>query len=107
VTNAPLEASDPERAAVVRRKVLERLTDLPHHYRALEAATAMFGEGFGRDEFACAAASEDPSVLNRVKAIERGVDQLFNYVVVSARGFGGAERGSAALRSRGDCPYRE
>jgi hypothetical protein len=37
VTNAPLEASDPERAAVVRRKVLKRLTDVLRHYRALEA----------------------------------------------------------------------
>jgi uncharacterized protein YutE (UPF0331/DUF86 family) len=81
VTNAPLEASDPERAAVVKRKVLERLTDVPRHYRALGAAMATFGEGFGRDEFARAAASEDPSELNSVKAIERGVDQLFNYLV--------------------------
>jgi uncharacterized protein YutE (UPF0331/DUF86 family) len=81
VTDAPLEASDPERAAVLKRRVLERLTDVPRHYRALEAAMATFGEGFGRDTFARAAASEDPSELNRVKAIERGVDQLYNYLV--------------------------
>jgi hypothetical protein len=54
-----------------------------------------FGEGFGRDEFARAAASEAPSELNSVKAIERGVDQLFNYVVVSARGFGAAQNEAA------------
>ena len=81
MTNAPLEASDPERAAVVKRKVLERLTDVPRHYRALKAAMATFGDGFRRENFARAAASEDPSELNRVKAIERGVDQLFNYLV--------------------------
>jgi uncharacterized protein YutE (UPF0331/DUF86 family) len=79
VTNAPLETSDPQRAAVLQRKVLERLTDVPRHYRALGTAMATLGEGFGRDRFARAAASEDPSELNRVKAIERGVDQLFNY----------------------------
>jgi hypothetical protein len=81
VSDAPLEANDPERAAVLKRKVLERLTDVPRHYRALAAAMATFGEGFGREKFAHAAASEDPSELNSVKAIERGVDQLFNYLV--------------------------
>ncbi len=80
MTDAPLEASDPQRAAVVKRKVLERLTDVARHYRALDAAMAVFGEGFVRDHFALAAASEHPMELNRVKAIERGVDQLFNYV---------------------------
>jgi hypothetical protein len=76
----PLEATDPQRAAVLKRKVLERLMDLARHYRALDAAMADFGEGFVRDHFALAAASEHPMELNRVKAIERGVDQLFNYV---------------------------
>ena len=80
MTDAPLEASDPQRAAVVKRKVLERLTDIARHYRALDAAMAVFGEGFVRDHFALAAASEHPVELNRVKAIERGVDQLFNYL---------------------------
>jgi hypothetical protein len=94
VTNAPLEASDPERAAVVKRKVLERLTDVPRHYRALKAAMATFGDGFRRENFARAAASEDPSELNRVKAIERGVDQLFNYLVeLGALGLELAESG--------------
>ena len=80
MTGAPLERSDPQRAAVVKRKVLERLIDVPRHYRALEVAMAAFGEGFARDRFANAAASEDPTDLNSVKAIERGLDQLFNYL---------------------------
>jgi uncharacterized protein YutE (UPF0331/DUF86 family) len=80
VTAAPLEASDPERAAALKRKVLERLTDVTRHYRALEAAMAAFGEGFERDRFRHAAASEDPTELNQVKAVERGLDQLFNYI---------------------------
>jgi hypothetical protein len=73
----PLEAIDPQRAAVVKRKVLARLTDMARHFRALEAAMAPFGEG---EQFALAAGSDDPTELNRVKAVERGVDQLFNYV---------------------------
>ncbi len=41
---------------------------------------AEFGEGFDREEFVSAAASEDPAELNSVKAVERGLDQLFNYL---------------------------
>ena len=85
MTDAPLDASDPQRAVVVKRKVLERLTDVARHYRALEAAMAAFGEGFVRDQFARAAASDDPTELNRVKAIEGGLDQLFNYLADSQR----------------------
>jgi uncharacterized protein YutE (UPF0331/DUF86 family) len=93
VTDAPLDASDPQRAAVVKRKVLERLTDVARHYRALEAAMAAFGESFVRDPFARAAASDDPTELNRVKAIERGLDQLFNYLAeLAALGLELAER---------------
>lgn len=80
MTGAPLEASDPQRAAIVKRKVLERLADVARHYRALDVAMASFGEGFARDRFTGAAASEDPTELNRVKAVERGLDQLFNYL---------------------------
>jgi uncharacterized protein YutE (UPF0331/DUF86 family) len=80
MTRTPLEASDPQRAAAVKRKILQRLTDIERHYRALEAGMAEFGEGFGREEFASAAMSEDPAELNRVKAVERGLDQLFNYL---------------------------
>jgi hypothetical protein len=64
-------------ADVGKRKVLERLTDVPRH-SPVGAAMETFGEGFGPDQFARAVASEDPSELNSVKAIERRVDQLFN-----------------------------
>src|SRR5215211_742986 len=80
MTGAPLDASDPDRAAALKRKVLARLTDAARHYRALEAAMTEFGEGFPRARFVEAAASQDPADLNRVKAAERGLDQLFNYV---------------------------
>jgi uncharacterized protein YutE (UPF0331/DUF86 family) len=80
VSGTPLEARDPQRATAVKRKIVERLTDVERHYRALEAAMAEFGEGFIREEFASAATSEDPAELNRVKAVERGLDQLFNYL---------------------------
>ncbi len=80
MNRAPLDASDPERAGALKRKVLARLTDVTRHYRALQVATQEFGEGFDRTEFVQAAESEDPIALNRVKAVERGLDQLFNYV---------------------------
>ena len=80
MNRAPLDASDPERAGALKRKVLARLTDVTRHYRALEVATQEFGEGFDRTEFVQAAESEDPIALNRVKAVERGLDQLFYYV---------------------------
>ncbi len=41
---------------------------------------ADFGESFAREDFAAASGSDDPAALNRVKAIERGLDQLFNYL---------------------------
>ena len=53
---------------------------------AVEAVAAFddvafaFGEDFDLHEFTAAYASEDPVALNRVKAVERGVDQLYNYV---------------------------
>jgi uncharacterized protein YutE (UPF0331/DUF86 family) len=80
VTRAPLDASDPHRTAALKRKVLGRLTDMSRHYRAFGAAMNELDEGFSRERFVAAARSEDPSSLNRVKAIERGLDQLFNYV---------------------------
>lgn len=39
-----------------------------------------FGEDFDLDVFRAAYSSEDPAELNRVKAVERGVDQLYNYI---------------------------
>jgi uncharacterized protein YutE (UPF0331/DUF86 family) len=77
---APLEARDPQRASSLKRKILDRLTDVRRHYRALEAAMGEFGEQFPRPDYAAAAASDDPIALNRVKAVERGLDQLFNYL---------------------------
>ena len=80
MTGAPLDATDRDRATALKRKVLARLTDAARHYRALEAAMAEFGEGFPREGFIEATGSEDPVQLNRVKAAERGLDQLFNYI---------------------------
>jgi uncharacterized protein YutE (UPF0331/DUF86 family) len=77
---APLEARDPQRASSLKRKILDRLTDVRRHYRALEAAMGEFGERFDRADYVAAAGSDDPVSLNRVKAVERGLDQLFNYL---------------------------
>ena len=41
---------------------------------------AEFGEDFDLDAFQRAYDSDDPVELNRVKAVERGVDQLYNYI---------------------------
>lgn len=41
---------------------------------------AEFGADFEPDAFRAAHVSEDPVELNRVKAVERGVDQLYNYI---------------------------
>lgn len=95
---APLEALDPERARALKLKIRDRLTDVRRHLAALRVAMAQFGEDFELDEFKTAHASEDPVALNRVKAVERGVDQLYNYVAELAA-FG---LELAAQRSRDD-----
>jgi hypothetical protein len=77
---APLDERDPARAVILRTKIRERIGDLRRHLGALRSAMAGFGENFDRDEFAAAFASADPDTLNRVKAVERGVDQLYNYI---------------------------
>ncbi len=41
---------------------------------------AEFGEDFDLEPFRAAHASENPHELNHVKAVERGVDQLYNYI---------------------------
>ena len=41
---------------------------------------AEFGEDFDFDSFQHAYDSDDPLLLNQVKAVERGVDQLCNYI---------------------------
>lgn len=76
---APLEAQDPERAhALKQQKVLDRFQDVRRHLDALRAAMAGFGEDFDLPAFKVAFASDEPDELNRVKAVERGVDQLYN-----------------------------
>jgi hypothetical protein len=77
---APLEANDPDRARTLKAKIRDRVSDVRRHLVALRVAMAEFGEDFDLHEFTAAHASEDPIALNRVKAVERGVDQLYNYV---------------------------
>jgi hypothetical protein len=78
---APLEQHDPDRARVLKAKIRDCVTDVRRHLVALRTAMAEFGEDFDLETFRAAYASEDPVLLNRVKAVERGVDQLYNYVV--------------------------
>jgi uncharacterized protein YutE (UPF0331/DUF86 family) len=95
---APLEANDPERARALKAKIRDRVSDVRRHLLALRAAMAEFGEDFDLDAFRKGYASEDPVQLNRVKAVERGVDQLYNYIAeLAAFGLELAE-----LRRRGD-----
>ena len=77
---APLEAHDPDRARVLKLRVRDRVSDVRRHLVALRTAMAEFGEDFDLDAFQRAYESDDPVVLNRVKAVERGVDQLYNYI---------------------------
>jgi hypothetical protein len=95
---APLEAHDPDRARALKAKIRDRVSDVRRHLVALRTAMAEFGEDFDLDAFRSAYASEDPVALNQVKAVERGVDQLYNYIAeLTAFGLELAE-----LRSRGD-----
>src|SRR6202044_758780 len=77
---APLEASDPQRARALKAKIGDRISDVRRHLLALRTAMAEFGDDFELDAFRVAYSSEDPVELNRVKAVERGVDQLYNYI---------------------------
>ena len=78
---APLEERDPDRARALKAKIRDCVADVRRHLVALRTAMAEFGEDFDLEAFRTAYASEDPVVLNRVKAVERGVDQLYNFVV--------------------------
>lgn len=80
VPAAPLEANDPDRARALKAKIGGRISDVRRHLVALRAAMAEFGDDFDLDAFTAAYDSEDPRALNRVKAVERGVDQLYNYI---------------------------
>jgi uncharacterized protein YutE (UPF0331/DUF86 family) len=77
---SPLEEHDPERARALKAKVRDRVGDVRRHLVALRTAMAEFGEDFDLDAFRVAYASADPVPLNQVKAVERGVDQLYNYI---------------------------
>lgn len=77
---APLEASDLQRARALKAKIGDRVSDVRRHLLALRTAMAEFGDDFELDHFRVAYSSEDPVELNRVKAVERGVDQLYNYI---------------------------
>ena len=95
---APLESSDPQRARVLKTKTLERISDVSRHLTALRVAMGEFGENFDLEPFQSAYNSQDPVELNRVKAVERGVDLLYNYIAdLSAFGLELAE-----LRGRRD-----
>lgn len=77
---APLEQHDADRARALKARIRDRVTDVRRHLIALRTAMAEFGEDFDVDAFRVAYASDDPVVLNQVKAVERGVDQLYNYI---------------------------
>ncbi len=76
----PLEARDVQRARALKAKVRDRVSDVRRHLVALRTAMAEFGDDFDLEIFRAAYSSEDPVELNRVKAVERGVDQLYNYI---------------------------
>lgn len=64
----------------MKAKIRDRVSDVRRHLVALRTAMAEFGEDFELEQFRQAYDSDDPVLLNRVKAIERGVDQLYDYV---------------------------
>ena len=80
MTTAPLDETDPERARVLKSKIRDRVGDVRRHLIALRAGMAEFGEDFDLDAFAAAFDADDPTSPNKVKAVERGVDQLYNYI---------------------------
>lgn len=86
------------RARALKAKIRDRISDVRRHLVALRTAMAEFGENFDLDAFQAAYSSADPLELNRVKAVERGVDQLYNYIAeLTAFGLELAE-----IRSRDD-----
>lgn len=94
----PLEAHDPERARALKAKIRDRVGDVRRHLVALRVAMAEFGEDFDLEAFREAHAADEPARLNQVKAVERGVDQLYNYIAeLTAFGLELAQ-----VRGRGD-----
>lgn len=78
--STPLDAAEPARARAIKSRVHTQMSDVRRHLLALRTAMAEFGEDFDSDLFAAAHASEDPVALNRVKAVERGVEQLYSCI---------------------------
>jgi hypothetical protein len=70
---APLEASDADRARALKAKIRDRVSDVRRHLIALRTAMSEFGEDFDLEQFQQAYGSDDPVLLNRVKAVERGL----------------------------------
>lgn len=64
----------------MKAKIRDRVSDVRRHLLALRTAMGEFDDDFEPDAFRAAYVSEDPVELNRVKAVERGVDQLYNYI---------------------------
>lgn len=77
---APLEAIDADRARALKAKIRDRVSDVRRHLIALRTAMADFGDDFDLDAFSRAYGAEDPVELNRVNAVERGVDKLYNTI---------------------------
>jgi hypothetical protein len=93
-----VEAYDPDRSRALKAKIGDRVSDVRRHLVALRVAMAEFGKDFDLDAFCAAYATDDPARLNQVKAVERGVDQLYNYIAeLTAFGLE-----LAGLRQRGD-----
>lgn len=72
---------------------------------------AWFGDDFDAEEFQAAFNAEDPDELNRVKSVERGVDQLYNYAAElgvwprTGRATRSTRRDLAAKILRSELPY--
>lgn len=77
---ARLDSDDPERARRLKAKIRDRVSDVRRHLIALRAAMAQFGDDFDLDAFTIAYDSDDPTLLNQVNAVERGVDKLYNTI---------------------------
>ncbi len=65
---------------MLKSKIRDRVADVRRHLIALRAGMAEFGEDFDLDDFQSAYGGDEPARLNQVKAVERGVDQLYNYI---------------------------
>lgn len=78
--DAPLDEADPGRSRSLKLKIKERIDDSERHIAALQQAMSQFGQKFDLSRFVEAFSSSDPIELNKVKAVERGSEQLYNYM---------------------------